>query len=907
MAAHRYWQIAIATNDGAGAVVMGLSQLAMRDSGGTDRYPGASAYSSSDTLQAGSLASLGSGSPSTSLAQWLPFTLRKDPWTINVDFGSGNAYDITEIEMYPNKDDATRTPDYFWLAYSDNGTDYTEKMLVTTSGWVIGTSKIFTVPALANAQYWALGPFLAAVSSGGNNSFAEVQLRGVTGGSDLTGSGTAFASDSTSGQTPDLAVDNDDTTLWSNGDIRPNYWAYDFGSGNDCYIAEVVMTSRDNSFCIQTPTRFVVSRSADAESWECVWVGADATTWGITETRTFTGPPSPNPSITSLSPTSGPTTGGTSVTIIGLLLTGTTDVQFDGNSATSIVVVDDSTITCDTPAGALGAVDVEIFNPAGNDTLTNGFTYYAATLVSILPVAGIVTGGTPVTITGTLLTGATDVQFDGDSATSIVVVDDNTITCDTPAHIAGIVDVQVFTPSNGNPTLPASFTYGGSQPLRTTQTPVLVLDHSEQPARVTQAPLLILYQEEQPNRITQTAVLTLYTPKPVPLPKAIIPEMPFLESWGWLTVISAAKNGDEWRSRLRETPRYKLQMSALILNEEDRVSVYNMIMRYLRTIFIYPMFQYSTELTAPALIGDTKIFANTAFTDLRDGETFAVFDPELNDIEYLTISTVDSDGVNLAAPLIFNIPTYWQLCPSFEFRTAANVGLNMNAIDGNFSIVMESVKPRVFQRPGAAPTLTRIDGILIVTQRPLANDPIPEAFTSGAVWFDNGTSVPDILNEWSNPRVGSKVSFIYDRRTDSDYWRAVCDEVKGRQNVALFPTFRDDLPLRADIALNADTFTTNNINFVNWWLELNYRYIMIDTANGMKYRRVINVDPHYDSNGDPDYITIKLADTIGNVAGDNVINRISYMNLFRLDDDNILLTHSELETQIDLPIMAENK
>lgn len=742
------------------------------------------------------------------------------------------------------------------------------------------------------------------------SSWAEWAWSLTSGGADLTSPTTpVFTSDVdiTNSQYAYKLVDNDTGTNFSTSNVAGNNYGIIFPAVEA--VVELKLLSR-TSFITVTPKTFDIEYMDNNGVWQFLQT-VDLTSQGNSAGQLYTivvdALPPDGASITSISPNTGITTGGTPVTITGALLTGSTDVQFDGVSATSIVVVDDNTITCDTPAGTLGAVDVEVFHPAGNGTLVNGFTYFAATLVSILPIAGLTAGGTAVTITGTLLTGTTDVKFDTTSATSIVVVDDNTITCVTPAHALGAVDVKAFTPTNGNPVLTAGFTYSGSQHIRATQTPLLVLDRSEQKARITQTPLLILYQEEQPNRVTQTPVQVLYTPKPVPLPKPIIPDMPLLESWGWLTVVGRAHKGQEWRSRLREVPRYKLQMNAVILDEIDRRNTYNMMMRYLKTIFIYPLFQYNTELTAAAAITATKIFCTTSRSDFRAGEFVAVFDPDLESVSYLEVSSVDSDGVNLVSPLTFAIPTYWQICPAINFRIAPTVGIVMKSIEGSFSLVMESTSPRVFQRPGAAPTLTTIDGILIVPERSLADNDVPETFNFGVVWYDNNTSVPDNLNQWNNPRVSSKLSFLFDRKTEIDYWRAIIDTMKGQQNVALFPTFRDDLPLRADIALNATVFTTNNIDFFIWWLDINYRYLMIDTANGMKYRRVISVDPHYDANGDPDYLSVTLAVSIGNTAGDNDIRRISYMNLYRLNDDSITLTHFDLETQIDLPIMAVDK
>lgn len=83
----------------------------------------------------------------------------------------------------------------------------------------------------------------------------------------------------------------------------------------------------------------------------------------------------------------------------------------------------------------------------------------------IYPVKGQEAGGTPVTISGTLFTGATSVLFDGEAATNFVVVNDTTITCETPAGTAGLVDVVVVH-ANGNGTLVDGFEYVAAKPFR---------------------------------------------------------------------------------------------------------------------------------------------------------------------------------------------------------------------------------------------------------------------------------------------------------------------------------------------------------------------------------------------------------------------------------------------------------
>jgi len=754
------------------------------------------------------------------------------------------------------------------------------------SGWRIKTNTNFNGSDLSQRfSEWAW-----ALSSGGTNLATTINQ--------------SWASRVNSTEYEFLLTDGSTATSWSSGNAAgPHYVGIAFPSRKD--ILELKLTA-GNAFANLMPKQFTLQYVDDDGGW------IDHQTYDLTaqgnavnQVYTLVVPAIASVTITGVSPSSGITSGGTSVTITGTNLTGTTDVKFGGTSATSIVVVNSTTITCDTPAHAAGAVDVQVFNPAGNPTLVNGYTYLAATLTSISPNFGALAGGTAVTLTGTLFTGATDVKFDGTSATSIVVVNSTTITCNTPAHAAGLVDVQVFTPL-GNPTLVNGFSYADAL-VRITQVPILTLDISNQKVRTTQVPLLVLYQEKQPNRVTQVPALVLYTPKPVPLPMPVVPETPMYETWGWITALNPSQVGQEQRSRLRSTPRYTLEIAAIIDSEEDRVTIYNMLMRYLKTPFNYPMFQYNARLTQAALIGDTKLYCNMSFTDVRDDEVIALFDPRSGTITYLTVTTVDSDGVNLLEPLEIDVPMNWQLCPVLEFRIIPVVGLSMVGVSGGLSLTMESMRPRVFQRPGAAPSITTIDNIVIIPQRPLADSDVNENFDMGNTWFDNTTSIPDVLNEWSNPHTMGNRQYKFDRRTGIDYWRAICDGLKGRQGVALFPTFRDDLKLRDPMALSATTFTTDNINFFTFWLDVNYRYIALFTANGTIYRRVIDVAPHYNSNGDPDYITVKLDQAIGGSAGDNTIAAISYMNLCRLDTDDVKLTHTEIDTLIDFTIKAVDK
>lgn len=166
---------------------------------------------------------------------------------------------------------------------------------------------------------------------------------------------------------------------------------------------------------------------------------------GLTPTPVATGAV-----VTDCTPASGAESGGTPVTITGSNFTAATDVTFDGVPALSgsFSVDSDTQITCDTPSGTAGAVDVVVQHPDGNGTLTNGFTYLGLAITDVSPAEGPAEGGTLVTITGSGFTDVDTVLFDGDAGTSLTIVNDTTLTVVTPSQSAvGLVSVIVSTPS----------------------------------------------------------------------------------------------------------------------------------------------------------------------------------------------------------------------------------------------------------------------------------------------------------------------------------------------------------------------------------------------------------------------------------------------------------------------------
>jgi hypothetical protein len=170
-----------------------------------------------------------------------------------------------------------------------------------------------------------------------------------------------------------------------------------------------------------------------------------------------------SPTLTGISPSSGPTSGGTPVTITGTAFSGATAVHFGAAPATAVVVDSATHVTAVAPPAGAGTAEVTVTTSGGTSALTvaDRFTYVGLPAVStISPDFGPTVGGTSVTITGTGFSGATAVAFGVVPAASFTVNSATSISATSPAGI-GTAEVTVVTPSGTSPDIPADrFSYG---------------------------------------------------------------------------------------------------------------------------------------------------------------------------------------------------------------------------------------------------------------------------------------------------------------------------------------------------------------------------------------------------------------------------------------------------------------
>lgn len=150
-----------------------------------------------------------------------------------------------------------------------------------------------------------------------------------------------------------------------------------------------------------------------------------------------------------ISPNQGSSGGGTTVTITGTSLTGTSAVRFGSKLATAVTNVSPTQVTAVSPSGS-GTVGVTVTTPGGTSNPTP-FFYVGAPFKSALSAnSGATAGGETITISGTGLSTATGVSFGANSVVP-TVLSDSQISALVPAGAAaGPVGVSVTTAGGTN-------------------------------------------------------------------------------------------------------------------------------------------------------------------------------------------------------------------------------------------------------------------------------------------------------------------------------------------------------------------------------------------------------------------------------------------------------------------------
>ena len=129
----------------------------------------------------------------------------------------------------------------------------------------------------------------------------------------------------------------------------------------------------------------IVAVSASAYDW------ASSSMITTVKIRKYSAAPVPVPTVTSVSPTSGSTAGGTAITITGTNLGNASAVTVGSAACTNVVVVSATSITCTTPPGTAGTASIIVTAGSQSNVANTLFTYNAPATTTTTTTAPAVT------------------------------------------------------------------------------------------------------------------------------------------------------------------------------------------------------------------------------------------------------------------------------------------------------------------------------------------------------------------------------------------------------------------------------------------------------------------------------------------------------------------------------------
>jgi len=375
------------------------------------------------------------------------------------------------------------------------------------------------------------------------------------------------------------------------------------------------------------------------------------------------------------------------------------------------------------------------------------------------------------------------------------------------------------------------------------------------------------------------------------------PDKSIREQMAWFTDIIKARDGIEQRQGLRTTPRqlFRYEYSKPEDAETSRMRTTLLVHRGLT--FGIPIWTEMKTVTQGELVGATVIQVNTDNVDHRDDGNIMIFDQLTSIFEDAVIDSFTSSSITLTSALLKAVPEGALVLPlrfghivrepSFadyqknllvtrvEFETEDNVDLafaDQAALEVEFPVHPEDSLPilndvnimRGQQARTFFSTLTRKDsqiGIPLVVQRHPVSDIGGEAATKDLIGL-----------------------------AEIRKYRSLMHFLRGSLGSFYVPTFRNDLPVALDFALNATTITIENISLVDLsGFQLPHQSVMLELPDGSQFFAEISSVAELSDTQETITLSTAFDPAITLITAADA--RISWLELTRVEGDTATFFH----------------
>lgn len=276
----------------------------------------------------------------------------------------------------------------------------------------------------------------------------------------------------------------------------------------------------------------------------------------------------------------------------------------------------------------------------------------------------------------------------------------------------------------------------------------------------------------------------------------LIPEEDVSEVWTWSTSITTSYNNTEQRVRLAPGP-VRVAEYSYETDETEMVEVARRLYQSTVGLLTVPFYQYQTKLTQDSSPGDTEIFFNPDYTNLRVGDYLYIRNPDDDSLSSGIIQVIESftpTGCIIEGALGSTIRAGWWVCPAFPMYIE-EPSQTFDSVSGTLRMSGRAAdRSRPLLRAGATPTLTTFGGLPVIDQRTLAG--ITEGPLTSTEVFDNTFGSYRKLSTWPYPQFQRSVSYfcpIKKNMAEFDKWMLFFDTIAGSHKPFYLPSTLHDL------------------------------------------------------------------------------------------------------------------
>ena len=379
----------------------------------------------------------------------------------------------------------------------------------------------------------------------------------------------------------------------------------------------------------------------------------------------------------------------------------------------------------------------------------------------------------------------------------------------------------------------------------------------------------------------------------------LIPGVPVLEDWNFLTDVLVSQNGKEQRICLRRNPRFGISFKIDIIDQVQRISQFAILEQNIKVPSLVPFYQYCQNVSGVTEIGDSKIFCNANFSNFKIGGSVILVNSSTEDFLILEVISVESDGVTLNAPLGQRISSPWVITPAFTCLLDDGVNIIMQRITGELKIDAKSFREPSILRAGQTITLNTLSSMPVLEKRPLSI--VPEVFTYRRDVIDNNHGIRHISSSDPRPRIEGRRNFLVQRNLnyeDMDYWRLFADTVRGSWKPFLLSTYLKDWLVLDDFIAGGSTINiAEKTYFTQFYDSKIWRHFEIEWIDGLVTRHTV-ISAEATSNGGTN-VSFTPPGPVGSIYDTPV--RISYLQKVRMAD-SITLEHYQQYTILSISI-----